>query len=170
MKINDENVFVDVEQRRRKKRHGPILADFLYDIVYEDLEGDKYFYDFVNRHRQKADNEFFERGQLQDVRGKDYLDVPTVIGIECICPTEWDGPSCEQSMWNKLNCVIFYDINCRVSLVDNFVSPGIFIFLKVKLPDPHCLNNGTYEYDNETDTFSCVCTREFEGKFCETRE
>ena len=86
-------------KRRRKKRHGPVLDGFLYDIVYEDLYEDKYFYDFVNRHRKKPDNEFLERGPMQEMRGRNYLDGPIDIGIECVCTTEWDGPSCERSMF-----------------------------------------------------------------------
>ena len=114
--------------RRRKKRHGPILSDFLYDIVDDDLEGDKYFYDFVNRHRQKADNEFFERGPIQEVRGRNYLDGPVDIGIECVCTTEWDGPYCEQSTF-VTNYLIFIIINHLRSfkLIYNFVSTGILI-------------------------------------------
>ena len=98
MEIKDDNVFVDPPlMRRRKKRHGPVLSAFLRDIVDADLFGDKYFYNFVNRDRQPVDNEFLERGPKQGLRGTNYLDGPTVIGIECVCTTEWEGPSCEQS-------------------------------------------------------------------------
>ena len=100
--------FVDPPlMRRRKKRHGPVLSAFLHDIVEADLDGDKYFYDFVNRHRKKADHKFFERGPKQDVQGRNYLDGPTVIGIECVCTTEWDGPSCEQVRLSQTNTSSF---------------------------------------------------------------
>ena len=83
---------------RKKRGIDPALEDFLYYIVDQDLDGDRFFYDFVNRDPKEQDNEFFERGSFQRFRGKDYLNGSSVIGIECMCPKEWGGPYCEQSM------------------------------------------------------------------------
>ena len=93
---------------RRKRGVDPALLDFLYNIVGEDLKGDRFFYDFVNKNPDRADNEFFERGTFQSVRGDGYLDGPSVIGIECSCPAEWGGTYCEQSMSVLTNYNVFW--------------------------------------------------------------